>query len=161
MSSGGSGGGAKVSNPARWSSANEGAFIGAIRGYAGVNSPQGEDLSFDQFLEQVDLTVDDDGHPLFRPFMIRRYGAYAGLAEENPLAYDHPTARYKAFQQLEEGMRVAAYGEYALIDELYLEVGDTVAVENISTGIRRLFLVEGISEDENGIVAQIVDVLGS
>lgn len=156
----GSNKGGTVKNPARWSVVADPVFLGAIRGYVGINKPTGEDLSYDQFLETVELTVANQGHPLFRPFMVRRYGANVGLPAENMLAYDHPTARWQAYQQLEEGMRVMATATYELIDELQVQVGDTISIEDVSMGVRRLWLIEGIQETHQSVSLTLIDVLG-
>lgn len=156
----GSKSGGDVKNPARWSIVADPCFLGAARGYVGINKPTGEDLSFDQFLENVELTVINPGHPLFRPFMVRRYGANQGLPMQSALSYDHPTARWAAYQQLEEGMRVMASATYELMDELQVEVGSTISIEDLTMGVRRLWLVEGMQETHQGITLALIDVLG-
>lgn len=153
--------GTAVKNPARWTILNESMCLGAIRGYAGVTATSSEDLSYDQFMERVELVVDKPGHPLFRPFMVRRYGANVGLPVQSPLAYDHATARWWAFQQLQENMRVMAAGSYTLLDELNAGVGDTIAMEDASMGVRRMFLVDGEKETKSGgVTLNIIDVIG-
>ncbi|MCK7495099.1 MAG: hypothetical protein MZW92_31425 [Comamonadaceae bacterium] len=92
--------------------------------------------------------------------MLRRYGANVGLPVQSPMAYDHATARWWAFQHLQEGMRVMATGTYNLLDETTVSVGETIAIEEASMGVRRMFLVDGEKETKAGVTLSLIDVIG-
>lgn len=149
-----------IKNPARWTALNEGVFFGAVRGYAGTTAATSEDLSYEQFMETVTLVADNDSHPLYKPFMIRRYGANVGLPIKSDLAYDHASAKWWAFMNLQEGMRVMATGSYSLLDDINVKVGDTIGIEESSMGLRRMFLVDGEKETMKGVTLNIIDVMG-
>lgn len=165
---GGGGGGkgkSNYKNPVQITTSVQGAFIAAVKGFAGVGDPKGGDLAIDQFMESVHLEGETSsqsniGHPLFRPFTLRRFGYDTGLPENNKLAYDNVSGKYLAYCQLEEGMRIYISGGYTLLDDFNIAVGDTIYIEDITMGVRRLFLVEGMSESESGIELNILDVLG-
>lgn len=163
----GGGGKSKSSykNPIEITSMMHWVGIGAVRAYSAVNSGKGSDLDVSKFLETVPLEVETSdlsniGHPLYRPFMVRRYGHNVGLPEESNLAYDNVNTRWWAFNQIQEGMRVVATGKLQTLDDFHIHIGDTIPFEDITMGVRRLWLIEGIQESADGIEFLLVDVLG-
>lgn len=157
--------GGKAKTPVGLTSSVQGVFIGQIKGYATVFNPEGADLSFDQFIETAWVepetpTRNNQGHPLYKPFMIRRFGSYVGVPFQAPLAYDAASGRFAAFSQLQEGFRITATAKYTAIDEYATDTGDTLATEDPTLGVHRLWLVEGTEETEKGITFTLVDVLG-
>ena len=164
---GGGGGKSKGSykNPIQISSLVEWVGIAAIRGYSGVNAPDGADLDINQFLVVNPIEVEKSnmgniGHPLYRPFMARRYGTGIGKPEKSQLAYDNINATWWAWNQLEDGMRVIATAKLQTMDDFHIMVGDTIAFDDSTMGVRRLWLVEGVNEDANGVELLLIDVIG-
>lgn len=163
--SGGKGGKSSYKSPLSLSISVQGVFIGAIRGYAAATEPRGADIALDEFIETVKIETEkadlsNIGHPNYRPFMARRFGYNLGTPERGNLAYDNVTGKYHAFLQLQEGMRVLASARYSLIDEYKLNQGDTINIEDITMGVRRLFFIEAIEETESGVDLTLIDVLG-
>jgi hypothetical protein len=139
--------------------------IAAVRGYSGINSSEGADLDITKFLEVVPIEVEkagltNIGHPLYKPFMVRRFGADIGLPETSNLAYDQVTAKWWSWNQLQEGIRVIAAARLSTMDDYHLNVGDTIAIEDDTFGVRRLWLIEGVSETQDGIDLLLLDVIG-
>ena len=141
--------------------------IGAVRAYAGVTGTEGGNLSVDSFIETVRLETERDtmansplGHPLYKPFMVRRVGQNVGKPVVNQLVYDNVTGKFQAFLQLQEGMRGMAGGKVTLIDDINVQVGDTLAVDDLTYGVRRLLLVEGLDESPAELSLDVIDVLG-
>lgn len=164
---GGGGGKSKSSykNPVQITVSVQGAFLGSVKGFAAVGDPSGGDLAMDEFLETVKIEPEKSdlsniGHPFYRPFTLRRFGHNTGLPVRHNLAYDNATGRFLAAAQLDEGMRVYVNASYDLIDDYNITVGDTICIEDITMGVRRLFLVEGLDESEGGITLNLLDVLG-
>lgn len=152
-------------NPYQITTSVQGVFIGAIKGYANVGDLTGVDLAIDEFMETVRIesekaNLSNIGHPLYRPYLNRRFGFNVGLPARQGLAYDNVSTRYLALRQLEEEGRVFASATYNLMDEFDIDVGDTIAIEDITMGVRRLFLVEGITESDQGVELNLLDVLG-
>jgi len=165
MGGGGGKGKSSYKNPVSISVSVQGVYVGAVKGYSGVGDVTTSDLSLDQFLETVRLEtqkadLSNLGHPLYRPFTVRRFGYDIGVPEPHNLAYDAVSTMYLAFCQLQEGMRVFATGRYSLYDDFQVAVGDTITVEDISMGVRRLFLVTGLTETPEGLELTLLDVLG-
>ena len=152
-------------NPLNVACSMQGVYIGATVGYAGTGDVTSADLALDEFMEVVRIetqksTLTNLGHPLYRPFTVRRFGYDVGKPERHNLAYDSVSTMFLAFSQLEEGMRVFASGRYTLYDDFTISVGDTIAVEDISMGVRRLFLVDGLTETPTSVELTLLDVLG-
>jgi hypothetical protein len=153
-------------NPVEITVSVQGVFFGGVKGFAAVGDPEGGDLGVDEFMESVRIEpekadLSNIGHPFYRPFTLRRFGHNVGLPERHRLAYDNLTGRYLAAAQLDEEMRVYVQASYQLIDDYDIQVGDTICIEDITMGVRRLFLVEGLNESESGIELTLLDVLGS
>ena len=162
---GGSKGKSSFKNPYSITVAVQGVFIGGIRGYANTGDLAEIDLAMDEFIETVSIEAEKGdlsniGHPLYRPYIMRRFGYRTGLPIKENLAYDSITAKYLAMSQLEEEGRVFATATYSLIDEFNVDVGDTIAIEDITMGVRRLFLIEGMNETDSGVELTLMDVLG-
>lgn len=161
----GSKGKSEYRNPIQITTSIQGVFLSSVRAFAGVGDPTGGDLALDEFMESVHIEGErgdesNIGHPLFRPFTVRRFGYNTGLPEKDKLAYDNVTGRFLAYSQLLEGMRIYATATYSLMQEFGIEVGDTIAIEDITMGVRRLFLIEGSKESESGLELSLIDVLG-
>lgn len=146
-------------------SSMQGVFVAAAKGYAGSGDSVDTDLSLDEFMETVSLELEKPdlsniGHPLYRPFMARRFGYNMGNPASCNLAYDSVSGKYHAFIQLQEGMRVLATATYDLIDEFHLVRGNTIAIYDITMGVMRLFMIQSIEESDTGISLSLLDVLG-
>ena len=155
----------KYKNPYLVTTSVQGIFLGAIRGYANVGDMNGVDLALEEFMESVAIEPEKSdlsniGHPLYRPYVLRRFGYGIGVPVRQGLAYDNVSSKFLAMQQLEEEGRVYASASYTLIDEFKIDVGDTIAIEDITMGVRRLFLVEGMSESDTTVELTLLDVLG-
>lgn len=165
---GGSGGKQKsaYTNPVQIQTQLDAVFLGAVKGYAGLTgSAVGGDLSLDSFIEAVSLEVEradasNIGHPNYKPVMVRRHGFNRGKAEISNLAYDPATGQYAAFNQLQEGMRIIASSKLESINDYTLNVGDTIALDEVTMGSRRLWLIDGIDESDKEITFDLIDVLG-
>lgn len=158
-------GGGTVYVPAQITTAVKGVWVNAAKGYAGPISKHGTELNIDQFIETVRIepelpNQDNVGHPNYKPFMLRRYGEnQVNLAASN-LAYDTVTGKWQAYLQLQESLRIMATGELTLIDTFSIGVGDTIAFDDMSMGVRNLFLIEGMEESPQGVKLTLIDVLG-
>lgn len=154
-------------NPVNITSQMQLVAIGGVRAYAGITGTEGGDLSVDSFIESVHLETEREsmastplGHPLYKPVMVRRVGKNVGNPVKNDLVYDNVTGKFQAFLQLQEGMRGIAGGKVFLIDDINIKVGDTLPVDDLTYGVRRLLLVEGIEESSSGLELSVIDVLG-
>ena len=162
---GGKSGKASYRNPVNITSSMQVVAIGGVRAHAGITGTEGGDLSVDSFIESVHLETERPdlsnlGHPLYKPVMVRRVGKNVGNPIKSDVVYDNVTGKFQAFLQLQEGMRGIATGKLQLIDDIDVAVGDTLPVDDLTYGVRRLLLVEGIDESSKGLELTVIDVLG-
>ena len=45
-------------------------------------------------------------------------------------------------------------------DDFTLDIGDTIPIDDTSMGVRRHWLIEGVSEDASGVSLSLIDVIG-
>lgn len=165
MGGGGKGSKSSYKNPVSITTLLEWVGMAAIRGYAGTNTAAGADLDMNKFMEIVPIETEQAsgatiGHPNYKPFMVRRHGYNVGLPIESKLAYDQASALWWAWSQLQECFRVVASAKMQTLNDYHIDPGDTIAVEEESFGVRRLWLVEGTVETPEGVELQLMDVIG-
>ncbi len=157
--------GGSTTVPAQITTAVKGVFINAVKAYAGPVTTNIADLNLDQFISMVTTESQNEhlsnvGHPNYKPFMLRRYGERQGAIVPNTLAYDTVTGKWQAYLLLQESINIVATGEITLVDSWQIEVGDTIAIDDLSMGVRNLFLIEGKDETPKEIKFSLIDVIG-